>query len=134
MRRFSLRSIPAILCTVVALGGCDGESDYADASPDPRPPEGFPQPTDTPSFADRVLLPPEARLPQDPPLDDANAMREEECDPNYDPCVPIASDVDCAAGSGNGPRYVEGPVRVIERDIYRLDTDRDGVGCESYSP
>lgn len=24
------------------------------------------------------------------------------CDPNYDPCVPIASDVDCASGSGSG--------------------------------
>ena len=35
------------------------------------------------------------------------------CDPNYDPCVPIASDVDCASGSGNGPAYVRGPVRVI---------------------
>ncbi|WP_431606782.1 hypothetical protein [Mycolicibacterium neoaurum] len=26
------------------------------------------------------------------------------CDPNYSgACVPIASDVDCAGGSGNGP-------------------------------
>lgn len=28
------------------------------------------------------------------------------CDPNYSPCVPIASDVDCAGGKGNGPAYV----------------------------
>ena len=28
------------------------------------------------------------------------------CDPNYSGCVPIASDVDCAGGSGNGPAYV----------------------------
>ena len=53
------------------------------------------------------------------------------CDPNYSPCVPIASDVDCAGGSGNGPAYVQGPVRVIGTDIYRLDADGDGIGCDS---
>jgi len=52
------------------------------------------------------------------------------CDPNYSGCVPIASDVDCAGGSGNGPAYVSGPVQVIGRDIYGLDADHDGIGCE----
>ncbi|GLZ37639.1 hypothetical protein [Actinokineospora sp. NBRC 105648] len=52
------------------------------------------------------------------------------CDPNYSGCVPIASDVDCAGGKGNGPAYVAGPVRVIGRDIYGLDNDSDGIGCE----
>jgi len=52
------------------------------------------------------------------------------CDPNYSGCVPIASDVDCAGGSGNGPAYVRGPVQVIGRDIYGLDADHDGLGCE----
>lgn len=53
------------------------------------------------------------------------------CDPNYSgACVPIASDVDCAGGSGNGPAYVQGPVRVIGTDIYGLDADHDGIGCE----
>ncbi|OGY24355.1 MAG: hypothetical protein A2172_00155 [Candidatus Woykebacteria bacterium RBG_13_40_15] len=53
------------------------------------------------------------------------------CDPNYSgACVPIASDVDCAGGSGNGPAYVAGPVYVIGTDIYDLDRDGDGVGCE----
>ena len=52
------------------------------------------------------------------------------CDPNYDPCVPVASDVDCASGSGNGPAYVDGPVHVIGSDIYDLDRDGDDVGCE----
>ncbi|QFZ19365.1 hypothetical protein EKG83_19705 [Saccharothrix syringae] len=52
------------------------------------------------------------------------------CDPNYSGCVPIASDVDCAGGSGDGPAYVTGPVNVIGTDIYRLDNDKDGVGCE----
>lgn len=53
------------------------------------------------------------------------------CDPNYSGCVPIASDVDCAGGSGNGPRYVRGPVRVLGSDIYGLDANHDGVGCET---
>jgi len=52
------------------------------------------------------------------------------CDPNYSPCVPIASDVDCAGGEGNGPAYVKGPVKVIGKDIYKLDGDHDGIGCE----
>lgn len=53
------------------------------------------------------------------------------CDPNYTPCVPIASDVDCAGGSGNGPAYVRGPVTVVGSDIYDLDRDGDGVACDS---
>jgi resuscitation-promoting factor RpfB len=56
------------------------------------------------------------------------------CDPNYSGCVPIASDVDCAGGGGNGPAYVSGTVRVIGSDIYDLDRDRDrdgdGIGCD----
>nr|WP_236646950.1 G5 domain-containing protein [Micromonospora acroterricola] len=52
------------------------------------------------------------------------------CDPNYSPCVPIASDVDCAGGSGNGPAYVSGVVKVIGSDIYDLDRDNDGYGCD----
>jgi resuscitation-promoting factor RpfB len=53
------------------------------------------------------------------------------CDPNYTGCVPIASDVDCQGGSGNGPAYVKGPIQVIGDDIYDLDSDHDGVACES---
>ncbi len=55
----------------------------------------------------------------------------QQCDPNYSgACVPIASDVDCAGGSGNRPAYVQGPVRVVGTDIYGLDRDGDGIGCE----
>jgi resuscitation-promoting factor RpfB len=61
----------------------------------------------------------------------AGMVTAEECDPNYEgACVPIASDVDCAGGSGNGPSYVRGPVYVVGTDIYDLDRDGDGVGCE----
>lgn len=53
------------------------------------------------------------------------------CDPNYaGACVPIASDVDCGGGSGNGPAYVYGTVQVIGTDIYGLDRNNDGYGCE----
>jgi hypothetical protein len=61
----------------------------------------------------------------------AVGTKKPRCDPNYaGACVPIASDVDCAGGSGNGPAYVEGPVTVVGEDIYDLDHDNDGIGCE----
>jgi len=43
---------------------------------------------------------------------------------------PTASDYDCAGGSGNGPLYI-GPVRVVGPDVFDLDRDNDGLGCES---
>lgn len=80
-------------------------------------PPTTPPPTTTPPTT-RVTVPPTTGAPLN------------QCDPNYSGCVPIASDVDCAGGSGNGPAYVRGPVNVIGRDIYDLDRDNDGVGCE----
>jgi hypothetical protein len=60
-----------------------------------------------------------APIPQEP---------SSSCDPNYSgACVPIASDVDCEGGSGDGPAYVSGPVTVVGDDIYELD--RDHVIC-----
>jgi len=44
--------------------------------------------------------------------------------------VPIASDVDCGGGSGNGPAYLYEKVQVIGTDIYGLDRDGDGWACE----
>ena len=35
-----------------------------------------------------------------------------------------------AGGSGNGPKYVTGPVRVTGSDVYDLDRDGDGVACD----
>jgi hypothetical protein len=53
------------------------------------------------------------------------------CHPSYTgACVPIVSDVDCIGGSGNGPYYV-GRVNVVGPDVYDLDRDGDGVGCET---
>jgi endonuclease YncB( thermonuclease family) len=48
----------------------------------------------------------------------------------YSPCIPPGPDVDCAGGSGNGPRYRDGPIYVSGDDPYDLDRDGDGVACE----
>jgi hypothetical protein len=56
--------------------------------------------------------------------------RASNCDSNYSGCVPVASDVDCAGGSGDGPAYVSGIVRVVGSDVYDLDRDNDGYGCD----
>ena len=42
---------------------------------------------------------------------------------------PNAYDYDCVGGSGNGPYYT-GLVRVVGPDVFRLDADGDGLGCE----
>jgi hypothetical protein len=55
----------------------------------------------------------------------------QQCTPGYSPCIPPGPDVDCAGGSGNGPRYVVGPVYVTGSDPYDLDSDGNGIGCES---
>ena len=59
-----------------------------------------------------------------------NTIPEQECHPSYSGCLnPNASDYDCAGGSGNGPYYT-GPVRVVGPDVFDLDRDKDGWGCE----
>lgn len=77
------------------------------------------------SVGTRQPAPPPAAAPAPAPAPGGN------CDSNYTgACVPIAKDVDCAGGSGNGPAYVQGSVTVVGSDIYDLDSDGDGIGCE----
>jgi hypothetical protein len=52
------------------------------------------------------------------------------CTPGYSPCLAPAYDYDCAGGSGDGPKYVYGTVRVTGSDPYGLDADGDGYGCD----
>lgn len=53
-----------------------------------------------------------------------------QCHPSYSGCLKAnASDYDCAGGSGNGPYYT-GKIRVIGPDVFGLDRDGDGWGCE----
>ena len=67
---------------------------------------------------------PRRRAPSAPPSPPRNCQ-------GYIPCLPPGPDVDCEGGSGNGPRYVSGPVTVRGRDPYDLDRDDDGMGCDS---
>jgi hypothetical protein len=53
------------------------------------------------------------------------------CHPSYEgACVPFADDVDCEGGSGNGPAYIQGPLRVVGPDVYDLERDDDGIACD----
>ncbi len=53
------------------------------------------------------------------------------CTTGYSPCLPPASDYDCAGGSGDGPAYAQGPITITGSDPYDLDRDGDGIACES---
>ena len=44
------------------------------------------------------------------------------CDPNYDPCVPVSTDVNCSD--------LRTRITVTGTDVYRLDRDGDGTACE----
>jgi hypothetical protein len=55
------------------------------------------------------------------------------CHPSYQgECLKARiGDYDCVGGSGNGPNYVHGTVRVVGPDEFDLDRDGDGWGCEA---
>jgi uncharacterized membrane protein YgcG len=55
-----------------------------------------------------------------------------DCDPNYTgACLHDGiGDYDCASGSGDGPNYVDVKVRIVGTDVFGLDGDGDGYGCE----
>ena len=61
----------------------------------------------------------------------APAAAKKRCHPSYKlKCLdPNASDYDCIGGGGNGPKYT-GLVKVVGPDVFRLDADHDGWGCE----
>lgn len=49
------------------------------------------------------------------------------CDPNYAGCMPVfPQDVDCS----DIKRLGLAPIKVIGRDIHKLDRDGDGIGCD----
>lgn len=95
-------------------------------TPTPIPtPTPSPTPTPKPTIVARHIATPTPQPPAQAPAPN--------CDPNYSgACVPnvYPSDVDCAGGSGNGPYYVQGPIKVIGVDRYKLDSGGNGVGCE----
>lgn len=63
------------------------------------------------------------------PIPRVLAVGTRECAPGYQPCVPVAADVDCLGAGDDGPAYVAGPVRVTGDDPYELDSDGDGIAC-----
>ena len=54
------------------------------------------------------------------------SVGSEDCSPNYEPCLPVADDLNCSD--------LETQVRVIGEDEYNLDRDGNGIGCESLPP
>lgn len=59
-----------------------------------------------------------------------SSTSDSSCHSSYSGCLKVgASDYDCAGGSGNGPYYT-GKVKVIGPDVFDLDRDNDGWGCE----
>jgi beta-lactam-binding protein with PASTA domain len=77
----------------------------------------------------KALPPPPPTAPPAPPP----TAPPQNCHPSYeDECLKVGiGDYDCAGGSGNGPNYVQGTVRVVGPDEFDLDRDGDGFGCES---
>lgn len=71
--------------------------------------------------------PPSTAPPAPPPT-----APPQNCHPSYrGECLKVGiGDYDCAGGSGNGPNYVQGTVRVVGPDEFDLDRDGDGLGCE----
>lgn len=61
------------------------------------------------------------------PTPSANATTSSQCDPNYDPCIPLSAyDLDCPDIYNLGLSRI----RVIGKDVRRLDRDKDGIACE----
>jgi hypothetical protein len=128
--------ISLLLLCLVAFGCKVSEVNQSTASPTPPPKQNSASvplkeninrqeltPTGTAALTNKLQV--------SPSPSPTTTNKKSNCDPNYTGCVPIASDVDCAGGKGNGPAYVDGPVRVIGVDKYDLDKDGDGIACEN---
>lgn len=77
----------------------------------------------------------EAQRAEERAQEEAEELEEESssgCDPNYEgECLQDGiGDYDCAGGSGNGPNYVYSEVRVVGVDVFGLDANGNGIGCE----
>jgi hypothetical protein len=130
MPRWALVAMPVVVVLFV-VGGLlllgDDSTDQDNAS------ETTTQPSQAPQGTDAQEQQEEREQGQQEQRQEGGEQQREptDCDPNYDfaACVPIATDVDCA-GSGNGPKYVKGPLPVRGADPYGLDPNRNRVACE----
>ena len=110
---FAARFVVGAAAVCLAVTGCTSSSS-SDLATDP--------------FAD----PYETFQPEPPPSPEPRNAGPD-CTPGYDPCLPnYGDDYDCAGGSGDGP-YFSGKVYVSGSDPYKLDGNRDGLGCEAAS-
>lgn len=117
MKRAVLATTAVI--ALLTLGACNTKPSH----PRPRPHGGG---------RERDARRPGQRPSTAAPTVEKRTAEERQCDPNYGgACVPIASDVDCAGGSGNGPGYAQGPVRVVGSAVYDLGRDGDGIACDT---
>lgn len=128
----------AIVISVVGFFGLVGlgslnssQQNKTNVTPSPSPSPTQVQGAETETKPQATPVPtPAASATTPTPVPTPAPQPKNSCDPNYSGCVPIASDVDCAGGGGNGPAYVSGPVYVTGSDIYGLDRDHDGIACE----
>lgn len=84
--------------------------------------------------SDGTVTPATTTAPITAPVAPVRPLAAPACHPSYRrTCIPPdVSDADCAGGSGNGPYYVqEKDIEVVGPDPYRLDSNGDGLGCES---
>lgn len=59
---------------------------------------------------------------------EAPPVTDGQCDPNYEGCIPLyPPDLNCS----DIKRLGLAPVKVIGKDVHRLDSDGDGIGCTS---
>jgi hypothetical protein len=133
-----LADAPAAAPTPPGSGSSGKSPSETSSAPTRRPRETTPpratpvhRPTTTkPRRTTRAPVPEPTRTPRQTPRP---KKTKSSCDPNYSgACVPIASDVDCAGGSGNGPAYLSEAAKITGSDIYDLDADGDGWGCEPW--
>ena len=94
------------------------------------PAPAAPSPTSKPEPTTKA--PPASKpAPAPKPEPTTKAPAAPACHPSYvGACLdPSAADYDCIGGSGNGPEYT-GRVTVVGPDVFGLDRDGDGIGCE----
>jgi hypothetical protein len=123
-----------VLVAVVFLPlvtACDLVDD-GDPTRTPTPtstPTATPTPTQTPTTSP---TPTPAVTPTPPPSTPGPTSI---CHPSYSAAclLPHASDYDCVGGDGNGPYYT-GRVRVTGPDVFDLDANGDGTGCDLSPP
>ncbi|HSX42675.1 MAG TPA: hypothetical protein VLF59_01170 [Candidatus Saccharimonadales bacterium] len=82
-----------------------------------------PAPTVAPTTSDAASA--TTPQPKQTPTVPASAPTSNNCNPNYSPCIPNSpTDLDCPD--------ISIQVTVTGTDVYHLDADHDGTGCDSY--